>query len=67
MREKPFEVKKIFQPAHKRRGKKIQQRQKGSRFIEHEIIKTELNGYSVKNPADKTAHSVKSYIYLSAE
>lgn len=33
--------------------------------IEHEVIKTELNGYYTKSPAGKTARSVKSYIYLS--
>ena len=41
-------------------------KKENSLFIEHEVIKTELNGYYVKNPAGKTARSVKSYIYLSA-
>lgn len=40
--------------------------EKNSRFIEHEVIKAELNGYYVKNPIGKTARSVKSYVYLSA-
>ena len=66
-REKPFEVKKdFFSQLIKEEERKFNNDKKESRFIEHEIIKTELNGYFVKNPADKTAHSVKSYIYLSA-
>ena len=35
-------------------------------FIEHEAIKSELNGYFTKSPIGKVAQSVKSYIYLSA-
>src|SRR3989338_3348275 len=38
---------------------------KNGRFIEHEVIKVELNGYYVKNPIGKNARSVKSHIYLS--
>lgn len=34
-------------------------------FIEHEIIKTELNGYYTKSPIGKMAKTVKSYIYMS--
>lgn len=40
-------------------------RQRKTKYIEREIIKTELNGYQVKNPFNKDVLSVKSYIYLS--
>jgi len=72
-REKPFEVRNNFF------SKLIEEEEKNftppktggagrseTRFIEHEVIKAELNGYYVKNPIGKTARSVKSHIYLSA-
>ena len=67
-REKPFEVKKDFfsQLIEEEEKNFIVGKKENSLFIEHEVIKTELNGYYVKNPAGKTARSVKSYIYLSA-
>ena len=34
-------------------------------FIEHEDIKTELNGYFTENPFGKTAKTLKIHIYLS--
>lgn len=74
-RGKPFEIKKDFfsnlieeeeksfnPPKIGEAGRK----EENSRFIEHEIIKSELNGYSVKSPIGKIAQSVKSYVYLSA-
>lgn len=75
-REKSFEVKKIFfsrlleeeeknfLPWLKQAGQ--EERKTSSQFIEHEVIKAELNGYHTRKPAGKTARSVKSYIYLSA-
>ena len=74
-REKPFEVKKDFFSRLIEEEEKsfispkidgAKRSDKNSRFIEHEVIKTELNGYYVKNPIGKTARSVKSYVYLSA-
>src|SRR3989344_4394354 len=67
-REKPFEVRnnffsKLIEEEEKNFSDK---KNKRNRFIEHEVIKTELNGYRVKNPAGKTARLVKSHIYLSA-
>ena len=67
-KEKPFEIKNDFF------NKLIEEKEKSfgsgkkenSLFIEHEVIKAELNGYYVKNPIGKTAQSVKSYVYLSA-
>ena len=41
-------------------------KKKNGLFIEHEVVKTELNGYFTKSPIGKVAKSVKSYIYLSA-
>lgn len=35
------------------------------RFIEHENIKTELNGYFTESPAGKKAKSVSAHFYLS--
>jgi len=66
-REKPFEVRnnffsKLIEEEEKNFNDK---KNKRGRFIEHEIIKAELNGYCVKNPVGKNARSVKSYIYLS--
>ena len=71
-REKPFEVRNNFF------SKLIEEEEKNftppktggagrseTRFIEHEVIKVELNGYYVKNPIGKNARSVKSHIYLS--
>jgi hypothetical protein len=34
-------------------------------FIEHEIIKTELNGYYTKSPLGKIVKTIKLYIYMS--
>jgi len=64
-REKPFEIKNDFF------SRLIEEEEKnfispGTDYIEREVIKIELNGYHVKNPAGKNARSVKSYIYLSA-
>jgi len=64
-REKPFEIKNDFF------SRLIEEEEKnfispGTDYIEREVIKIELNGYHVKNPAGKTARSVKSHIYLSA-
>ena len=73
-REKPFEVRndffskiieeeeKNFTPLETGMSKRGE---KNSLFIEHEVIKAELNGYYVKNPIGKNARSVKSHIYLS--
>ena len=71
-REKPFEIRNNFF------NKLIEEEEKNftppktggagrseTRFIEHEVIKVELNGYYVKNPIGKNARSVKSHIYLS--
>src|SRR3989344_1596195 len=71
-REKPFEIRNNFF------NKLIEEEEKNftppktggagrseTRFIEHEVIKAELNGYYVKNPIGKNARSVKSHIYLS--
>lgn len=62
--EKPFEIKKDF---FKRliREEELKMSDASSPFIEHEIIKTELNGYFTRRPYGKKAKSVKSYIYLS--
>ena len=74
-REKPFEVKNDFFSQLIEEEERsftppiagqVGDRKENSRLIEHEVIKAELNGYYVKNPAGKTAKSVKSYIYLSA-
>ena len=67
-KEKPFEASnnffnKLIEEEEKNFNDK---KNKRDRFIEREVIKTELNGYRVKNPAGKTARSVKSHIYLSA-
>jgi len=67
-KEKPFEVRnnffnKLIEKEEKNFNNK---KNKRGRFIEHEIIKYELNGYYVKNPNGKNARSVKSHIYLSA-
>ncbi len=67
-REKPFEVKNDFFSKLIEEEEKsfIGGKNKNSRLIEHEVVKTELNGYFTKSPAGKIAQSVKSYIYLSA-
>lgn len=36
-----------------------------SGFIEHEIIKTELNGYYTRSPVGKIAKTIRLYIYMS--
>ena len=64
-KEKPFEIKNDFF------SRLIEEEEKnfvstGTIYIEREVIKTELNGYRVKNPVGKSARSVKSHIYLSA-
>ena len=67
-REKLFEVKNnFFSKLIEEEEKKFNGgKNKSGRFIEHEVIKAELNGYYVKNPIGKNTRSVKSYIYLSA-
>lgn len=74
-REKPFEVKndffsKLIEEEEKKFTPPIARqagdKKENSRFIEHEVIKAELNGYFTKSPAGKIAKSVKSYVYLSA-
>lgn len=40
-------------------------RDKSKFFIEHEIVKVELNGYYTKFPLEKFAKTVRAYIYLS--
>jgi hypothetical protein len=40
-------------------------RDKSKFFIEHEIVKVELNGYYTKSPLEKFAKTVRAYIYLS--
>jgi len=37
----------------------------GAEFIEHEIIKTELNGYYTKSPIGKIAKTARVHIYMS--
>lgn len=66
--EKPFEVKNVFfNNLIKEEEKNFNKDEKiNSQFIEHEVMKSELNGYGVKNPIGKTASSVKSNIYVSA-
>ena len=67
-REKPFEIKKDFFTRLIEEEEKNFEGVKNENglFIEHEVIKSELNGYSAKSPIGKIAQSVKSYIYLSA-
>lgn len=67
-REKPFEVKNdFFSRLIEEEEKKFSAGKKSnSRPIEREIMKIELNGYRVKNPAGKNARTVKSRLYLSA-
>lgn len=66
--EKPFEVKsEFFNNLIEEEEKKFNKEEKAnSQFIEHTVMKAELNGYSVKNPIGKVASSVKSSIYVSA-
>lgn len=66
--EKPFEIKNdFFNDLIKEEEKSFNKNEKiNSQFIEHEITKTELNGYDVKNPIGKNANSVKLSVYLSA-
>lgn len=66
--EKPFEVKKdFFDNLIEEEEKNFNKDKKtNNQFIEHEAIKAELNGYSVKNPIGKVADSVKTNLYVSA-
>jgi len=67
VKEKPFEVTDIFlKKLIDDEEKKYKEEQpEGSVLIEHESVKTELNGYSVKSPAGKKAKTLKSRIYIS--
>jgi len=66
--EKPFEVKKeFFNGLIEEEEKNLNKDEKiNSQFIEHTVMKADLNGYSVKNPIGKTARSVKASVYISA-
>ena len=66
--EKPFEVKnEFFNNLIEEEEKKLSKNRKiNSNFIEHEVMKADLNGYDVQNPIGKIANSVKSSIYVSA-
>jgi len=66
--EKPFEIKnEFFNSLIEEEERNLNKSEKiNNQFIEHAIMKAELNGYSVKNPIGKTARSVKSSIYVSA-
>ena len=68
IKEKSFEIKKdFFSKLIEEEEKKFSDNKKtNSQFIEHVILKTELNGYYTKSPVGKIARSVKSHIYLSA-
>lgn len=66
-KEKPFEItesffKKIIEEEEKKYKK---EQPAGSDLIEHENVKTELNGYFVKSPQGKKAQTLKSWIYVS--
>ena len=67
-KEKPFEIKNdFFTNLIEEEEKNFEGvKNKNGLFIEHEVVKTELNGYFTKSPIGKVAKSVKSYIYLSA-
>lgn len=66
--EKPFEVKNdFFNNLIEEEEKSFNKDEKiNSQFIEHEVMKSELNGYGVKNPVGKIANSVKASVYVSA-
>ncbi|MFH1978930.1 MAG: hypothetical protein ABII97_00900 [Patescibacteria group bacterium] len=40
-------------------------RDKQNIFLEHEFIKSVLNGYTVENPKDKTVKNLEAHVYLS--
>lgn len=67
-REKPFEIKNDFFSQFIEEEAKIFEgfKNENGLFIEHEIVKAELNGYFTKSPVGKIAKSVKAHVYLSA-
>lgn len=69
-RERPFKLTKEFfdllRENEERNFKmKIENQLGKTNFIEHEIIKTELNGYYTRSPIGKLAKTVKLCFYLS--
>jgi len=47
------------------KGREVTQLREGASFVEHEIIKTELNGYYTKSPMGKTVKTIRLHIYMS--
>lgn len=66
--EKPFEIKKDFfsRLIEEEERNFVGVKNENGLFIEHEVVKTELNGYFTKSPVGKTVKSVKAYVYLSS-
>lgn len=70
-RETLFKITKVFfenlmkNEEESFRNKAETQREAKLEFIEHEIIKTELNGYYTKSPIGKLAKTARLHIYMS--
>lgn len=73
-KEKPFKITKDFfeklmrneeEFFKKKWSSKLEPLRGEPEFIEHEILKTELNGYHTNSPINKTAKKIKAYIHMS--
>jgi len=65
-REEPIRINKsFFESIIKNEEENFKRRWNSSSFIEHNILKVELNGYYTQEPLNKMAKNIKIYFYMS--